>query len=158
MGNIRKIVTKYYRLFYLILAGFILGGWLTPPCFADPEVLVLKRALRPGDVLTAQDLEWETAPRIPSGAVQNPKDIIGKSAKSHLPAGLVMYPQLFETAKVVQQGQTVEVILRSETMDIRYTGIATQDGGRGQIITIRMPSGTLIGATVLDPGKVVVQE
>ena len=159
MENIRKIEMTSYRLVYRILTGFILAvPLLLSPCFADPEVLVLKRALRPGDVLTAQDLEWETAPRVPSGAVQNPKDIIGKSAKSHLPEGLVMYPQLFETSKIVQQGQTVEVILRSENMDIRYTGIATQDGGRGQIITIKMPSGTLIGATVLDPGKVVVHE
>jgi len=144
-NNIRTV-------FYLTFVFFFAHSY----CFAEPEVLVLKHALRPGDVVTAQDLEWETTQHFPSGAVQNPTEIIGKSAKAHLRAGLVMYPNLFELPKVIQQGQTVEVILRSESLDIRYTGVATQDGVRGQTISIRMPSGTTIGATVLDPGRVLV--
>lgn len=139
-------------VFYLIFA-FLFMPLLS---MAEPEVLVLKHALRPGDIIGAQDLEWETTQHVPTGAVQNPTEIIGKSAKSYLRAGLVMYPNLFEVPKVILQGQTVEVILRSDSLDIRYTGIATQDGARGQTINVKMPSGTTIGATVLDPGRVLV--
>lgn len=149
--SLRK-TTRYNWLFYLIL-------WLfgtSQPAFSAPEVLVLKHSLQPGDVLTAQDLEWETTQHIPAGATQNPNDIIGKSAKTHLQAGLVMYPQLFETPRLIQKGQTVEVILRANNLDIRYTGTATQDGGRGQTIMVRTPSGTLIGATIIDAGQVLI--
>jgi flagellar basal body P-ring formation protein FlgA len=140
------------RLFYLIL---LLTG-VSPPVFSAPEVLVLKHSLQPGDVLSAKDLDWETTQKVPSGAVQNPVDIIGKSAKTHLQAGLIMYPHLFELPRMVQRGQTVEVILKSGDLDIRYTGIATQDGGRGQTIMIKTPANTLIGATVIDPGQVLI--
>jgi flagella basal body P-ring formation protein FlgA len=144
------------KLSFLAYVGLLVCGVFPTFSQAETEVLVLKHEMRQGDILSAQDLEWETAPSVPAGAVQNPLDIIGKSAKNHLKSGLVMYSNLFELPKLILQGQTVEVLFRSGSLDIRYTGVATQDGSKGQLITIRMPSGTLIGATVLEAGRVLV--
>ncbi len=84
-------------------------------------------------------------------------DITGMLAKRTIRAGSTISPNQLEAPKLIERGDHVVIIARSEFMNIKTQGTALSGGVLGQQISIRNnKSERVIKAQVIDKGRVSI--
>lgn len=123
------------------------------------QVPVPARALRPGNVIRANDVVWK---RVRANMVQNDtatemRDFVGHEARRPLAAAeLVRRSELREPVAVVK-GMLVTMIYRTPVMELTASGRALEDGAAGDFISVRnAQTNATVDARVLGPNRVEV--
>jgi len=122
-------------------------------------VVVLKRPLPRGAVLSAADLALERRPltRLPQDALFDLKEAVGKELRVGLPAGRILRQTQVKVPPLIKRNQIVKIVARSAHLTVVAQGQARQDGCLGEIIRVRnLSSKREIYARVAGPGVVEV--
>ncbi len=102
------------------------------------DVLVARRALPRGHLLAEDDVSIE--PRdisgLVGGYVSNPAEMYGRSLKHPIMSGAIITPTMLKAEVLIKRGQTVTLLVRSDSLNIRISGIALMDGVENQRIRI----------------------
>lgn len=101
-------------------------------------VLVAKRTLPRGHVLSAEDLitERRDVSRLLSGYISNPQQLQGQRLKTQLIAGKILTPAMLQADIAIRRGQTVTLTVGSGSFAIRMSGTALMDGALNQRIRV----------------------
>ena len=101
-------------------------------------VLVAKRTLPKGHVLTADDLvsEQRDVSRLQSGYVADSKLLAGQRLKTQILAGRILTPAMLQADIAIRRGQTVTLTIASGGINIQMTGKALMDGAVSQRIRV----------------------
>jgi flagellar basal body P-ring formation protein FlgA len=101
-------------------------------------IVVARRALPRGHVLSADDLvlEERDVARINGGFIASRDDVVGHRLKRQLVSGSVLAPSALETQVVVKRGQSVTLVVASDSLSIRMAGKALMDGAVDQRIRV----------------------
>lgn len=123
------------------------------------QVLLNKRALRRGEMLSEKDLypaEMD-AQKLKQGYYTNTKDLIGLVCKKDINPDTIITPHQIEAAKMVLKGQEVSIRAVAGTLKITMNGIALSDGIMGDIIKVKNTSShKIVEAQVAGKKKVNV--
>jgi len=121
------------------------------------EVVVALRTLRtgekisPGDVKVSRE-EMTRARR----AVTSVDEAEGMVVKRPITAGSVVKEGYLRMEEVIKRGERVDLVVESETLKIRSRGIASEDGGLGSTVTVKVVSGKEVSGRVTAPGEVTI--
>lgn len=101
-------------------------------------VLIARRTLRRGQVLTAEDLvsEQRDVSRLTQGYISDPKELVGQRLKTQILAGRILTPAVLEVDMAIRRGQTVTLTVASGGMTIQMSGKALMDGAISQRIRV----------------------
>lgn len=101
-------------------------------------VLVARRSLPSGHVLTADDVRQERrdVSRLRRGYLSDAAALAGQRLKAPLLAGTVLTPARLESDRVIRRGQSVTVIANNGGIAVSMAGTALADGGLNQRIPI----------------------
>lgn len=120
----------------------------------------LRRAVRKGQVFDLDNVQAEDVVRrrIPPGACEDPKDLVGMVAKRHLSAGALLRYDQWKALPMVKRMQQVQILLETPTLRMVASGLALEEGQRGQLIRVlNVHSKRVIMARVRDAGTTVVE-
>ena len=115
------------------------------------DVLIAKRTLPRGHVLTANDFEVEArdVSRLLSGYVGDPASLVGQKLKYQLIAGRVLTPSMLVADAAVRRGQMVTIIASGGGIAVRMSGKALMDGALNQRIRVQnLNSGRVVEGIV----------
>jgi flagella basal body P-ring formation protein FlgA len=124
----------------------------------DVAVLVLARAVQPGDVLTAADvtLERRASTSLPYDYLNDGAQAIGLTMRRTQPAGAVVTAGALEAPEVVRRGELVTVTSGSGPISVKSEGVALEPARLNQRLKVRSASGRVIEGTAEGPGQVRV--
>ena len=121
------------------------------------RVLVTSRALRRGEILGAEVLEQEERDitLLKDGVYTEVAQVQGMQARRPMNAGEILTSAYSESVPIIKQGDTVQLVLDSGTMQLSTQGVALQDGGAGVRIRVRNEeSGKILQGEVVAAGIV----
>jgi flagella basal body P-ring formation protein FlgA len=88
---------------------------------------------------------------------QNADEVIAMASTTYIRPGQIITTQQVTQPIVIKRGQNVVLTASSQSFVIKTSGVAMENGCRGDIIRIKNPaSKTVINAKVTDPGKAEV--
>lgn len=123
------------------------------------DVPVLTRALKSGDVVSADDVMYVrmAASRVPRGSVADADKLIGFSARRQLRAGIPLRESDVQKPLVVRKGDAVTMVFRAPGIELTSRGKAMTDGGVGDTVAVvNAQSLKQIDAVVTGAGSVNV--
>lgn len=123
------------------------------------NVPMLKKPVRQGDVIGAQDVEWKELPAssVQQDAVIDADQLIGKT-----PRRMVMAEQMVRAGDLgdpllVNRGASVTIVYAKGPITVTAKGTAMDNGAKGNVIhVVNNASSKSIDATVSDSGTVTV--
>ena len=126
--------------------------------FAD--VVVAARPIARASLISENDLMHERR-KLPATSVNYVTDaarIIGQIAARFIPVGQVIRLNHVERPRLVKRGDRVILTSGDESIDVRVSGTALEDGAAGEQVSVRNASSErIIEGTVSGNGVVVVQ-
>ncbi|MEJ2576345.1 MAG: flagellar basal body P-ring formation chaperone FlgA [Gammaproteobacteria bacterium] len=123
------------------------------------EVVVAKRPLKRGEVLSNDDLTLapRDLSRLHRDYYTEVEPLIGQSVRRTLRRNAVVTPSSVEAHDVVRRGSDVTIIAANPTVQVRMRGKALGDGSAGERIKVQnLSSGRELSATVVGTGLVRV--
>lgn len=119
---------------------------------------VSNKTLNKGELLSLDDLITREGDllRLPPNVVTDPSLIVGYMTSQRLNTGSTIKSTLLQNPQSVQRGQTVRTIARGNGFVISNEGQALQTAAPGSQVQVRVASGQVITATVLDSATVQV--
>lgn len=123
------------------------------------EVPVLGRAVRPGERIRKNDIEWIEMPSRTLGrnVVTDAGQLVGRTPRRPLRTGIPVGATDVEAPVVVGKGTFVVLVLESENLTLQAKMQAVEDGTDGQTIRLINPrSKRIVEGVVVGPGRVVV--
>lgn len=123
------------------------------------EVPVLRRRILPGDVITADDIEWQTrrSDRVPARAVVDLTQLVGLTPRRVLRAGEPVRSGSLRPPVLVAKNSLVTLQLTTDRMVLTAQGRALEDGGRDQVIrVVNTQSKVIVTGMVMGQGIVAV--
>jgi len=121
---------------------------------------VTARALPIGKNLTDADLtmlEGDLA-ALPPDAVIEKQSLLGKELTQAVPAGSLLRVQQVRLPRVIRRGQAVSVSIRGKGYEVSSRGVAINDGGIGEMISVRMVSGATLTGRGTGIGRIGVNQ
>lgn len=123
------------------------------------EVPVLRRNLKPGEVIRSSDIDWISLPvkRLSRSTVVDQQSLIGMSPRRPIRSQQIIRATDIETPVVVAKNSLVTIRLETERMVLTVKGRALEDGAQGDVVRVmNTKSNSVVNAVVLDAGWVVV--
>lgn len=123
------------------------------------EIPVLKRQVKNGEVIRAEDIELRDHPfaRTRSDTVTDLASLVGKSPTRTISPGRPVYESELAGPTLVKKNATVQMRYLSAGLEISATGQTVDDGARGDVITVRnLASKKLVRAVIADEKTVDV--
>lgn len=123
------------------------------------EVWVLTRPLAAGQPVPADALRAESrdVARITGGALTVATPVEGQLARRSLMAGSVLQTQDLQSPRAVRRGDTVTLVSRAGTIEVRATGKALGDGGVAERISVQnLASRRVVQGLVRSSGEVEI--
>lgn len=123
------------------------------------EVAVLKRQLRRGDIIAAEDVEMQLYPvsRIKGDAVTDASTIIGQSPMRSISPLRPIRQHEVVGPTVIRKNALVKMHYQTGSLNITTSGIAQENGAIGDIISVRnVSSNKLVRARVENSETVTV--
>lgn len=119
---------------------------------------VTNRSINKGEILSLDDLNPREGDilRLASSVVTDPSLIVGSMAGQRLSMGNIIKSTALRDPQSVQRGQAVRTIARGKGFVISGEGQTLQGGAPGSQVQVRVSSGQVITATVLNAGTVQV--
>lgn len=125
----------------------------------EAEVLVLTSSLPAGTKLQASHLSRQTRNigQLAYGYLQNPAEVVGNNLRRPLQAGWVLSGNDIESPRLVKRGETVTLVARLGSIEVRAQGQALSDAGQDESIRVRnLSSKRIIDGRVASDGTVRV--
>jgi flagellar basal body P-ring formation protein FlgA len=121
-------------------------------------VVVLRRAVQPGEVLTAEDFETrqQAAASLPLDYVSKTDLAIGQTVRRSQPAGAVLVAGALEQPPGVERGALVTLIAANGTIEVKAGGVALEPARLKEHVRVRSASGRVVEGLVEAPGQVRV--
>lgn len=126
---------------------------------AGVDVPVLNRAVRSGELIASEDVEFVrmAQSRVHKGTLTDAERIIGFSSKRQLRAGTALRVGDLENPIVVRKGDAVTMVFRMPGVELTARGKAMTNGGLGDTIAIvNVQSHKQVEAVVTGAGAVTV--
>ncbi len=103
------------------------------------DVPVLTRQLGRNDVIEQGDIAIKSVPtpQLRKETVTDVKQLIGQSPRAVISANRPIRLSEISSPVVIKKGQAVEMTYTSRYMHIKATGIALQDGAKGEMIRVK---------------------
>lgn len=120
--------------------------------------VVTTRALRAGQILTAEDLKQvelvgaQHATRLVVDASQ----AVGKMLTTGLPLGAWLREFMLRAPQVIRANQPVKVAVSGKGFSIQAEGTAVNNASVGERASVRMASGRVVSGTVMEDGIIAV--
>lgn len=133
--------------------------YVTARVSAMGEVVVARRPLAPGAVLTAQDvaIDRRALTDLALGYLKQVDAAIGSTLRQPVAEGAVILPGQLVQPRAVRRGQQVVIEAVRGPMQVNGSGEALADGMPGERIKVRNSgSGRVVEATVRPDGRVRV--
>lgn len=111
---------------------------VSPYVRLSDRIVVTARALKKGDVITADDLAYSDRDRAdsPGDAVRDLEGLIGLRSKRALAADQLLREGDFEAVPIVERGDRVMLVLQSGALMIQAAGQAKERGATGDWIRV----------------------
>lgn len=125
----------------------------------NKKVLVTRRQLNKGEVLTAADIKLEKhdLAKLSYGYYEDINNGIGMKLKRRVLAGTVLTPAMLKKPQVVRRGQNVTLLAQSGRMSVRMSGKALDNGAVGERIKVmNIKSGKKLEGTITSSGEIEV--
>ncbi|WP_457624720.1 flagellar basal body P-ring formation chaperone FlgA [Persephonella sp.] len=121
--------------------------------FAD--VVFAKRDILKGETITIEDVIVRKTEK-KAGYITDIKSVIGARAKTNIPSGKPLKVSMVEPDYPVKKRSYVKVIYDRNGIKIEITGIALENGLKGQVIKVKNPStGKVLSCRVLGKDTVL---
>jgi flagella basal body P-ring formation protein FlgA len=124
-------------------------------------VPVLKRQLGRGDIIEANDLDTKTVAEglLRKDSITDAGELIGQSPRAIISSDRPIRQAEVSAPLVIRKGQPVEVTYTSPHMRLKITGVALQDGAKGELIRIKNDkSEKSVSGKVMASGHVEVNQ
>jgi flagellar basal body P-ring formation protein FlgA len=138
-----------------VLSAVPVGGRYEPM----ERVPMLKRALRSGEEIAAEDIAWQEIPttRARDDYVRDEKSLIGQSPRRTVSAMRPIRSQEVGALPVLKKNALVQMSYRQGSLDITTSGVILEDGAVGQSVRVRnTASNRVVQAMVEDAQRVRV--
>jgi flagella basal body P-ring formation protein FlgA len=124
----------------------------------EVTVVVARRGLNAGEVLTAADLETRTqaSTSLPYGYLSDAAGAIGLTLRRSVPAGALLAPAALVHPEVVERGALVTLVSGSGPIRVKSAGVALEGGRVKQRVRVRSESGRIVEGVVEASGEVRV--
>lgn len=122
-------------------------------------VYVSQRNLKRGDVITQEDIIEikKPASRVPSGAILNREELIGRVIKRSICQGLILKEDHIHRGIPVKKGSIVNIFINVGKVTIMTEGVLKSDGTLGEIVKVQcLQTGKEIAGELIDKNKVRV--
>jgi flagella basal body P-ring formation protein FlgA len=121
-------------------------------------VVVARRGLAAGDVLTAADLETRTqaSTSLPYDFISDPAQAVGLTVRRAVPAGTVLAPATLVHPELVERGALVTLVSGSGTIRVKSEGVALEGARVKERVRVRSQSGRVVEGVVEASGEVRV--
>jgi flagella basal body P-ring formation protein FlgA len=115
-------------------------------------------ALAAGKTIEAQDLVLLKGDlgALPAGILTDPEAAIGKNLRVSLASGQPVRAEQLLAPRVIRQGQTVRLVVRTSGFTASNEGQALNGAGAGEVVRVRTPSGTVVSGIAAADGTVRV--
>jgi flagella basal body P-ring formation protein FlgA len=91
------------------------------------------------------------------GYLSSPEELVGQRLKHQLIAGRVITPSMLQADLMIRRGQSVTILVRSDSLNIRMSGKALTDGAANQRIKVEnLASRRIVEGLVRSPEHVEV--
>lgn len=123
------------------------------------QVPVPKRLISAGDIIAADDLEWQPVhlTRLSGNSLTDSEQLVGHMAKRPLKAGQILRQSDVAVSPVIHKNDLIRLVVRTGQMTLSVQGKALQDAALGQAIrVINVNSNRQLSGTVVDAGTVAV--
>ncbi len=123
------------------------------------EIITLAQPLRRGDILKEDDLATTRMPRkkVPSGAMLDAEDIVGKEARINIRADAPLSSKNFQRPILISRGEKITVTFYMPGMKLTSRAQAMVEGAKGDVIDVmNLQSRRIVPATVISRGQVRV--
>ncbi len=124
-------------------------------------VPMLKKAMRTGDIIRADDIEWKDMPvhAVDAGNLIDADKLIGKTPRHMVMADQPVRDTDLAEPMLVNRGQSVTILYAKGPITVTAKGRAMEDGARGATIrVVNSTSSRPIDARVSDDGMVTVTD
>jgi len=120
------------------------------------EYLVLARPLRPGQIVSPDDLETRRGDLTSdgAGALIDSTQAVGYPARIAVSAGQPLKREMLRLPPVVRRGQQVRVVTTGQGFTVANEGHALNDAAAGQVVRVRLASGKVLSGTAGEDGAV----
>lgn len=120
--------------------------------------LAAARALRPGDILGAADLELRDGEITAMGRhlLTDPTQALGRQMRFAVGQGQPLRATMMAAPVVVQSGRPVKVIVQGPGFTAANAGTALGNARVGEAVRVRLASGKVISGIATDNGDVAV--
>lgn len=129
--------------------------------YGKVPIVVSSRAILQNETLDSSDL---TINEVDSKNLSNPyftslDAMAGTRARNYIPAMTVIKPSMIQKQFIIKNGSPVSIVLDSGSIYVRMSGVAIDDGMKGDLIRVRnTTSGRIITAKVVNSMIVKVDE
>jgi len=121
--------------------------------FAD--VVFAKRDILKGETITTEDIFIKKTEK-KAGYATDLKSVVGARAKTNIPSGKPLKITMIEPTYPVKKRSYVKVIYDRNGIKIEITGVALENGLKGQVIKVKNPStGKVLSCRVLGKDTVL---
>ena len=123
------------------------------------DVLVAKRQLHKGDVLSASDLKLEKhdLANLPHGYIEEISISTGMKVKRRVTPGTVITPSMLKKPRIISRGQKITILAHLGRMQVRMEGKALAHGAAGERIQVmNLKSNKKLEGVITDKGEVKV--
>lgn len=117
------------------------------------QVPVLKRLVRIGENITADDIMYEntTAGEMHGNIITDSKDLIGKSPKHNILQERPIHQEEVSSPAILHKGTRVTMIYRTSNLEIRTLGEALDNGAKGDVVRVKnLSSKAIINGVVVN--------
>jgi flagella basal body P-ring formation protein FlgA len=113
--------------------------WVPVQVETDGPVVVARRPLVPGTVLTADDLSTvrRRIPGLPGCCAAEAGALLGQRVRRPVPADAPVPLQSLEAAPVIRRGDPVTVIATAPGFEVRSAAVALGDARVGDVVRVR---------------------
>lgn len=120
-------------------------------------VLSTTQRLNRNGIISSEDIaaKRQDISMLDTGLIHDPKKAIGQKLKLSLPAGAILYTQFLDAPPLINRGDRVTIMAKSQAIQITTPGEARNSGGLGEMVRVKnLTSRREIQARVLDNGVV----
>lgn len=137
--------------------GRVKSARLAGRVVAVVSVPVLRRIVRPGDVISAQDIGWTEIParRVSQNLALSREQIVGMSPRRVIRPGVAIRTTDIRRPIAVAKGALVTMSIRRTYMQLTASGRALDDGSLGDVIRVVNPKSHItVHGVVVGPNQV----
>ena len=123
------------------------------------QIPVPKRLISAGDVIAADDLEWQAVhlSRLSGNSLTDAEQLVGRMAKRPLKAGQILRQSDVAVSPVIHKNDLIRLVVKTGQMTLSVQGKAMQDAAIGQTVrVVNVNSNRQLTGTVIDAGTVAI--